>query len=744
MRRASMFLLGGLLLLLAVSAVQAVDVAVPSDFPHMIVENPGVDDGGYYFCGSSVYSPNQPELRPYAYMLDFDGNVVWYRAEENPHNDTYNMYVINDHYIILKERYRGEFNTVGEVYDNQWNMLYTFSDPNPIRPTMELDHHEAEITPDGHLWTLWADHVIVDMSDVGGYEECEVESFCIQEWDENGDVVWDWRGIDHLDQLPYKMMSDTTDLVEESFTHLYINSFDVQHTEGNDVIVNARRSNQIFRIDYDTGDVEWAMGGFDYDWEWDSFEFVNGFPTLPDDVTVGFYSGHDARLLENGTTLTFYDNNTAAQDPYNKWSAGRTYELDYNDMTATLTWWWGHPIDFTARITGSHKILPNGNHLIGWGGGIGPQIPKSATEVTHDGDMVWEIKVFNSMDDEGRNPRLYRWYKLYDVPADATPYISYVMNPTRNEIELYANWFGHEDEVEDYEVYVGLTEDSMVPVDVNDDGEYIITEASLIQPYYCQMQPLDGNGDPIGPMSNMVRVQYHGESGLDIVGLTDEISDEGGDVFYAATITNASTDLMWNLRFKTYVVAPNGQTYGPLLNVPFNLFPLQQIDVSSLSVEIPGWAGAGVYQFYAEVTHQQDVIWTDGFEFEKLADPDLATIASLSASDFISRGDLSPFAETIAAAETEELPGRFRLNAAWPNPFNPTTTVSVYMPHAADLTVNVYNVQGQLVTTLADGSFGAGEHRMVFDGSNLASGMYLVQAVVPGEASRIQKVMLVR
>jgi len=89
------------------------------------------------------------------------------------------------------------------------------------------------------------------------------------------------------------------------------------------------------------------------------------------------------------------------------------------------------------------------------------------------------------------------------------------------------------------------------------------------------------------------------------------------------------------------------------------------------------------------------------------------------------------------------LPTEFSMNA-YPNPFNAATTVSMSLPHGAELSINVYNVVGQQIATLADGRFNAGKHTFTFDASDLASGLYFVRATVPGHLDAIQKVMLVR
>ncbi|GBE30087.1 MAG TPA: T9SS type A sorting domain-containing protein [Bacteroidetes bacterium] len=79
-----------------------------------------------------------------------------------------------------------------------------------------------------------------------------------------------------------------------------------------------------------------------------------------------------------------------------------------------------------------------------------------------------------------------------------------------------------------------------------------------------------------------------------------------------------------------------------------------------------------------------------------------------------------------------------------PNPFNPTTTISINLPESAKLRVQVFNITGQQVAELANGQFSAGNHNLSFNASNMASGLYFVRATVPGQMDQVEKVMLVR
>ncbi len=95
-------------------------------------------------------------------------------------------------------------------------------------------------------------------------------------------------------------------------------------------------------------------------------------------------------------------------------------------------------------------------------------------------------------------------------------------------------------------------------------------------------------------------------------------------------------------------------------------------------------------------------------------------------------------------AASESLPATYELAQPYPNPFNASATVSVNLPEAAPLTVEVFSVTGQKVATLANGVVGAGQHELHFNATNLASGVYFVHAMVPGHLNEMKKVMLVR
>ncbi len=89
------------------------------------------------------------------------------------------------------------------------------------------------------------------------------------------------------------------------------------------------------------------------------------------------------------------------------------------------------------------------------------------------------------------------------------------------------------------------------------------------------------------------------------------------------------------------------------------------------------------------------------------------------------------------------LAASFSLSDAYPNPFNPTTTMELTMPVAGDMRVEVYNLLGQVVATLTSGYMEASTYTLTWDATDAASGMYFVKAQADGFITT-QKLMLVK
>jgi len=79
--------------------------------------------------------------------------------------------------------------------------------------------------------------------------------------------------------------------------------------------------------------------------------------------------------------------------------------------------------------------------------------------------------------------------------------------------------------------------------------------------------------------------------------------------------------------------------------------------------------------------------------------------------------------------DLNEITGGYHLAQNYPNPFNPLTTIAFSIPETAAISLNIFNMQGQLVTTLIPGDlpFSVGYHSLQWDASGHPSGIYLVR-----------------
>src|SRR5690606_13395309 len=87
-------------------------------------------------------------------------------------------------------------------------------------------------------------------------------------------------------------------------------------------------------------------------------------------------------------------------------------------------------------------------------------------------------------------------------------------------------------------------------------------------------------------------------------------------------------------------------------------------------------------------------------------------------------------------------PEAFRLDAAYPNPFAATATLTYALPTAADVRLDVYDVLGRRVAVLVDAPQPAGEHRATLRAAGLPSGTYFVRLTTDGHTATTRATIL--
>ncbi|KUO63632.1 hypothetical protein APF79_00045 [bacterium BRH_c32] len=97
----------------------------------------------------------------------------------------------------------------------------------------------------------------------------------------------------------------------------------------------------------------------------------------------------------------------------------------------------------------------------------------------------------------------------------------------------------------------------------------------------------------------------------------------------------------------------------------------------------------------------------------------------------------------LTSVEEEVIPTEFALMQNYPNPFNPTTNIKFALPKESNVTMRVYNVLGEEVSTLINKVMPAGFHTVNFDASRLSNGMYIYRIEADNFVS-VKKMLLVK
>jgi hypothetical protein len=78
----------------------------------------------------------------------------------------------------------------------------------------------------------------------------------------------------------------------------------------------------------------------------------------------------------------------------------------------------------------------------------------------------------------------------------------------------------------------------------------------------------------------------------------------------------------------------------------------------------------------------------------------------------------------VSNEDESSSPNSIKLYQNYPNPFNPSTTISFELDNSQKITLEVFNMAGQLVETVTNRIYGVGNHSLKFQADNLASGVY--------------------
>lgn len=267
----------------------------------------------------------------------------------------------------LSYNLRGNGNRI--IMDTSFVPVDTLRCGNGYKP----NGHDALLLPNGHAIMFANDRQPVDMSLVvqGGDPNAQVTGIVVQELDALHNVVFQWRSWDYI-----PITASYFDLTMADIDLLHPNGLAVDK-EGN-ILVSIRHMSSIVKINRETGNVDWILGG-----KLNQFTFINEHEA---NSPTYFSYQHNIEILPN-SNITLFDDGTQHSPQY---SRGVEYKLDEQLKTATMVWDYRHTPDIYTDAMGSVQRLPNGNTIIGWGIKTGPGIPVF-TEVHPDNTTALEM-----------------------------------------------------------------------------------------------------------------------------------------------------------------------------------------------------------------------------------------------------------------------------------------------------------------------------------------------------------------
>lgn len=414
---------------------------------------PGAVAGGLLF-GSTNQSNNGQQQG--AFITDNTGEVVWSRPATAP--------VIGDLKVVEYANQpalaffeggilsRGTFTGAWTVLDSSYRQIAHLEAANGMR----ADMHDLVLTPTSAVFLIY-NPIVLDLTSLGGQRNALVYETVIQEVDlSSRAVLFEWHSTDDV-----PISESHAEVRGPLVDYMHGNSVDLDSS--GDFYVSARHTNTVYKLDRQSGSVEWRLGGPASD-----FTFVND---------PGFDVQHDARIHDNGT-LSLFDNGIDAGR-----SRAVAYQLNLQDMTATRTYQLRFSPDILALTMGGTQELPNGNTLVSWGD------QRRYTEYNAAGQMVLDVTMPGT---SSYRIRRFDWAGHPTARPDAA-----ALALPNGTVNVYASYNGST-ETTAWRIAGGpdpnnLTTLRTVPKDGFETTVNIATSSC-----YFQVTALDGTGQELG------------------------------------------------------------------------------------------------------------------------------------------------------------------------------------------------------------------------------------------------------
>jgi hypothetical protein len=212
---------------------------------------------------------------------------------------------------------------------------------------------------------------------------------------------------------------------------------------------------------------------------------------------------------------------------------------------------------------------------------------------------------------------------------------------------------------------------------------------------------------------------------------------EGGDIGYDTWIYNLSGSNIY-VDVWVYAFVPGIGRYGPFHRYNnVRVRPGRSLGKNNLSKSVPAMAPSGAYSYVAYIgDFGGTIVDSSYFVFSKLGTPGGKELGWLARGDWF-EGEGLVFGDEVA------VPAFFTLRQNYPNPFNAGTTINYQLPVSNHVTLEVFDLLGRKLTTLVDEKQEAGYRSVIWDASEISSGLYFYK-LTAGDYTETRRMMLVK
>ncbi len=361
-------------------------------------------------------------------MLDRQGRLVWFAPVRTgkPFDLNIQSYKGRDVLTWWAGQVTGAHGEgAGQIADGSYRVIKAVRGGDGL----VADLHDLVLTSAGTALMTAYETTRTDLSSVGGSRTGRTFVGHVLEIDlQTGKVLLDWNSLQHVG-VP-ESYAAVPGKRGDAYDYFHINS--VSEMDDGNLLVSARNTWGLYKIDRVTGAVLWRLNGKRSDFS------LSG--------PARFYWQHDSRAYGD-SMITVFDN---AGPQKEKRSRGLLLSVDPTAKRVDLTQAYDHPAGFLVNTQGSIQRLPDGRVIVGWGD------QPYFSEFAADGTLLLD----------GQLPFGVRSYRTYTAdwvgrPADP-PRVVAQANPAGGFV-VYASWNGAT-EIANWVVMAGATRSALAQV----------------------------------------------------------------------------------------------------------------------------------------------------------------------------------------------------------------------------------------------------------------------------------------